>query len=1191
MTVNPGTPATPGTITGSTEQCINKSGLTYSISPVANATGYTWIVPSGWSIASGQGTTSITVSTSGTATSGNITVTASNSCGTSAAQMLAAIVSTAPPPTPTIPSPAAGQASSICPVASGLVYSIPAVPGATSYTWSVPAGWTIASGQGTTSIIVTAGVQTTGNKNISVTATNACGSATSSNLVVTVGTFASVNAGPDQTVCAGTPSINLSATVAGATNANNDLTWSAAPAGSFSSATKPNTTYNIPASIQSGGSATITVTARAEGSCPSVSDQMILTVLPNPTASISGSTNICSGSSSVISFTGTANTTITYKVNNGSNQTIAIGALGSVTLNTGNLTSTTTYTLVNVAYTNPPSCIQTLSGNATITVNPAPTVSAGTYSPVCEGASGITLTGSPAGGTFSGTGVAGNSFNPSTAGSYTITYSYTDPSTNCSNSATTTITVNSKPNLVITNPAAVCSPSPVNLTASAVTAGSNLQGGTLSYWTDANATSSLSSPNAVASSGTYYIKVTTASNCADIKPVVVTVNQAATVSAGANQTICSNSTATMAGSFGGGASSGVWTTSGSGSFSNNTPTSVYTPSGADINAGSVTLTYTTDDPAGPCNSVSASITLTIKKAVVITSQPSNTSVCAGFPADMTVVATGDGLTYQWYKGAAPNGVAVSNSSNIAGAQSATLHFNQAGASDDGTYYVVISGASPCVPVTSPSRTLNVDQAISITTQPVSQTLCVGANATFTIAADANGEALTYQWRKNGVAINGQTSPVLTLTNIATTDAGSYDVVVNGPSGYTCSSTISSAAVLAVNQNSTIVLSSAAGTDVQTKCINTAIIPITYTIGGGGTGASITAGALPAGVTGSYSNGVFTISGTPTASGTFNYTITTSGPCNNVSTTGSITVDNNSTLSLTSASNTNDQTVCINSAITPITYTAGGGATNVTVTGLPAGVTGNYTNGVLTISGSPSVSGTFTYTVTTSGSCNNVSLNGKIIVNLNSTLALSSGSTNQSICVNNAIGNITYSVGGGAIGATVTGLPAGVSGNYSNNVFTISGAPTAAGTFNYTVTTTGPCVNPSLSGTITVDQTAVGGTLSPNVSTGCANANSGTITLSGYSGTIIRWESSTNGGGTWTPINNTSTSLNYTNLPQTTLYRVVIQNGGCPLQYMRLMQLSVSSHLILLPFRLRRHNLSWPICNSLCTGGVPTVEWR
>ena len=92
------------------------------------------------------------------------------------------------------------------------------------------------------------------------------------------------------------------------------------------------------------------------------------------------------------------------------------------------------------------------------------------------------------------------------------------------------------------------------------------------------------------------------------------------------------------------------------------------------------------------------------------------------------------------------------------------------------------------------------------------------------------------------------------------------------------------------QNSTISLTSGAGTNAQTACKNTAISNITYAIGGGGTGASITSGSLPAGVTGSYSAGVFTISGTATAAGVYNYTITPTGTCTPNTASGTITVN-------------------------------------------------------------------------------------------------------------------------------------------------------------------------------------------------------------------------------------------------------------------------------------------------------------
>ncbi|NTW33242.1 MAG: LamG domain-containing protein [Bacteroidetes bacterium] len=81
-----GVPATPGTITGSATVCASQSGEIYSILPVSGAGSYTWTVPTGANITAGQGTSSATVNF-GT-TSGNISVTATNNCGTSAVKNL-----------------------------------------------------------------------------------------------------------------------------------------------------------------------------------------------------------------------------------------------------------------------------------------------------------------------------------------------------------------------------------------------------------------------------------------------------------------------------------------------------------------------------------------------------------------------------------------------------------------------------------------------------------------------------------------------------------------------------------------------------------------------------------------------------------------------------------------------------------------------------------------------------------------------------------------------------------------------------------------------------------------------------------------------------------------------------------------------------------------------------------------------
>ncbi|MBN1387036.1 MAG: hypothetical protein JW965_01230, partial [Bacteroidales bacterium] len=254
-----------------------------------------------------------------------------------------------------------------------------------------------------------------------------------------------------------------------------------------------------------------------------------------------------------------------------------------------------------------------------------------------------------------------------------------------------------------------------------------------------------------------------------------------------------------------------------------------------------------------------------------------------------------------------------------------------------------------------------------------------------------------------------------------------------------------------------------GSNNQTVCINTPITNITYSIGGSGNDASAT--GLPAGVQGTYNAGVFTISGTPTVSGNFNYNVIATGPCAPATAVGAITVNPNATITLTSGNNT--QTVCINTAITNITYTIGGSGNDASVDGLPDGLNGVYSSGIFTISGTPTESGTFEYTVTATGLCRNATAGGTLTVNPDATIIHTGGNNNQTRCINSPITNITYTIGGSGNNASVTGLPEGVDGTYSSGVFTISGTPEETGVFNFAVTATGPC-NPAVAnGTITV----------------------------------------------------------------------------------------------------------------------------
>jgi hypothetical protein len=172
VTVNP-LPGAVGTITGTAAICSPAQGVAYSVAAVPNATTYVWTLPAGATIATGTGTNSITVNYGTNAVSGNITVYGNNLCGNGSAS---------PPLTVTITASAAaagtitGQAA-VCQGTTGVIYTVPVIANATSYTWTVPTGSTIVSGNNTNSITVDFGMSAVSG-NVTVYGSNSCGNGT-----------------------------------------------------------------------------------------------------------------------------------------------------------------------------------------------------------------------------------------------------------------------------------------------------------------------------------------------------------------------------------------------------------------------------------------------------------------------------------------------------------------------------------------------------------------------------------------------------------------------------------------------------------------------------------------------------------------------------------------------------------------------------------------------------------------------------------------------------------------------------------------------------------------------------------------------------------------------------------------------------------------------------------------------------
>ena len=172
-----GIPSLPGSITGNAYPECNETGAVYSIDTVPGALNYLWVVPADATITGGQGTTSVTVDF-GTQ-SGNVSVRAENLCGNSDYTDLEILIGI-----PFTPDTISGNTYPEC-SEEGVSYSTDSVPGATNYTWTVPANATIASGQGTPGIEVDYYSPTSGN--VSVRAENSCGNSPYADLAVNVG--------------------------------------------------------------------------------------------------------------------------------------------------------------------------------------------------------------------------------------------------------------------------------------------------------------------------------------------------------------------------------------------------------------------------------------------------------------------------------------------------------------------------------------------------------------------------------------------------------------------------------------------------------------------------------------------------------------------------------------------------------------------------------------------------------------------------------------------------------------------------------------------------------------------------------------------------------------------------------------------------------------------------------------------
>jgi hypothetical protein len=367
-------PGVPGTISGNTSVCKNQSSVLYTVPEIVNATSYIWTLPQG---AEGTSSTnSISVNFGTDASSGNISVKGHSTSGDGPASTLAVTVYS--------PVPAAGTISGSTTVCQGqlsVTYSVPVITDAATYIWTLPSGATGTSL--TNSISVDYSVSAVSG-NISVKGSNSCGDGTASSLSVTVNHLpvAAGTISGTATVCQGQSSVTYS--VPAITYAASYI-WTL-PSGASGTSTTNSITVNYGASAISGD-----ITVGGHNSCgDGTTSTRAITVNPLPSAAgtISGTTIVCQGQSSVI-YTVPEIPEVTSYIWSLPSGTTGTSTTNSITVNYG-LSAVSG----NITVKGANSCGDGASSTLAVTVNPVP-VAAGAISGsgnVCQGQSGVTYT-------------------------------------------------------------------------------------------------------------------------------------------------------------------------------------------------------------------------------------------------------------------------------------------------------------------------------------------------------------------------------------------------------------------------------------------------------------------------------------------------------------------------------------------------------------------------------------------------------------------------------------------------------------------------------------------------------------------------------------------------------------------------------------------------------------------------------
>ncbi|MEI8073504.1 MAG: PKD domain-containing protein [Bacteroidota bacterium] len=920
---------------------------------------------------------------------------------------------------------------------------------------------------------------------------------------------------------------------------------------------------SISHSFTTNGKYPVNLQVTSDNGCTDIITDTI-TVFQVPNISVTNNSPICSGNSLTLNSVTTSGTTpynYTWNGPNSFSSNLANPSISNISINAnGNY---------SVSVTDSNGCTSSVTSNVIVNLTPVLAPIVGSIGG-CVGSS-INLTNSTAGGSWSSSNnsiatvdASSGIVNFISTGNVSITYNITNAG--CSTSVSTNLISNS---VSLKSDIIECNNGITHFNATDPYYGvsySNNNAGTTYLWTITGGPFSFQGASSannrytdlqLQTGNAYTIKIQFTSNgisCTAQQMVYKNTRSADTIQGSHDTTVCNNTAAIpLSGVVSAASNSFQWTSSGSGTFSNNESLhTAYTPSDADKLAGIVKIYFTATsnlNSTSNCGYALGKDSMTLRIYPANMAVNSNQTICSNQPINFSPSTSIPGSFYSW-SSSILSGSVNGNSATGTGTINDSL-VNTSNSSDALVVYNITPFAFTPSNITCTGNPFNYTVIVKpkprISISNTTASICTGGNSNIQFNSSIANTLFAWSSAVITGAVNGNSSSANFSATDSIKDLLNNSFNANATIRYYISA-VSNSSCTSIDSTDILLYAlptiANAGTDQVLCNVNSSIL--SANIPGVGSGKWEILSGPSAVVFGTPSSPFSTVTGL--VAGTYQLIWSISNGSCSVSKDTIQIINNPESIGGSISANTSVCTGLNNGTVTLSGYTGNiKGWESSTDGGItwPTSINNsnnNYTYNNLT-------SSTLFRAIIQSGNCSTVySTPVSITVNNNSNPGILLKDT--VVCISSNSGSLNLTGFSGNILRWETSTDAAASWQTINNAIGSSLLYTnITGTTLYRAIVQNGTCNPASSNYITIHVSAISnpGILAANAIV-CTNNNNGILNLSGYTGKIVAWETSTNNGTSWNSIVDSSNQFTYNNLSATTAYRATVQSGSCPSVY-------------------------------------------